>query len=68
VVDDEGDKVFYGGDEAPQVSYMIRRFAAKYDFDGKRSMELRQQYMQRGKSEGWTFLYYHDTKMPFGKF
>jgi glyoxylase-like metal-dependent hydrolase (beta-lactamase superfamily II) len=68
LIDDEGDKVFFGGDEAPQVSYMIRRFAAKYDFDGKRSMELRLQFMQRGKNEGWTFLYYHDTKLPFGKF
>jgi hypothetical protein len=53
---------------APQISQMKSRFIAKYDYDGKRSMELRQQFLERGTSEGWTFLYYHDTKMPFGKF
>jgi hypothetical protein len=47
---------------------MKRRFAAKYDYDGKRSMELREQFKQRGAREGWTFMYYHDTKLPFGKF
>ena len=66
--DEDGGKIFFGGDEAPQISYMLRRFAAKYDYDGKRSMELRIQFMERGKREGWTFLYYHDTKTPFNKF
>lgn len=68
LIDTGDDKFFFGGDEAPQVSYMKRRFAAKYDYDGKRSMELREQFKQRGTREGWTFMYYHDTKLPFGKF
>jgi glyoxylase-like metal-dependent hydrolase (beta-lactamase superfamily II) len=68
LIDDGTDKLFFGGDEAPQLSYMKRRFAAKYDYDGKRGMELRQQFLQRGTKDGWTFLYYHDTKLPFGKF
>jgi len=67
LIDTGEDKIFFGGDEAPQVSYMKRRFAAKYDYDGKRSMELREQFKLRGAREGWTFLYYHDTKLPFGK-
>jgi glyoxylase-like metal-dependent hydrolase (beta-lactamase superfamily II) len=68
LIDDGEDKVFFGGDEAPQISQMKNRFIAKYDYDGKRAMELRQEYLERGTREGWTFLYYHDTKMPFGKF
>jgi glyoxylase-like metal-dependent hydrolase (beta-lactamase superfamily II) len=67
LIDTGDDKIFFGGDEAPQVSFMKRRFAAKYDYDGKRSMELREQFKLRSAREGWTFLYYHDTKLPFGK-
>ncbi|OMP77628.1 MULTISPECIES: MBL fold metallo-hydrolase [unclassified Chitinophaga] len=68
LINDEDGKVFFGGDEAPQMSFMIRRFAAKYDYDGKRGLELREQFKQRGAEEDWTFLYYHDTKTPFNKF
>jgi len=38
---------------------------AKYDFDGKRSMQLRQEWWQQGNAEHWTFLFYHDVKIPF---
>lgn len=68
LVDDGEDKVFFGGDVAPQISQMKNRFVAKYDYDGKRSMELRQEFMERGKQEGWTFLFYHDVKQPTAKF
>lgn len=68
LIDDGEDKVFFGGDEAPQLSYMLRRFSAKYDYDGKKAMELRELYKQRGMKEGWTFVYYHDTKVPYSKF
>ena len=67
LVDDGEDKIFFGGDVAPQLSQMKRRFIAKYDYDGKRSMELRQEFAVKGRQEGWTFLYYHDTKLPFAK-
>lgn len=64
----EGDEIiFFGGDEAPQLHQMKNRFMAKYDFDGKRAMELRQQWWAAGQEEGWTFLFYHDTKTPFIK-
>jgi len=43
---------------------MRHRFVAKYDFDGKRAMELRQQWWKQGEQEGWTFLFYHDVKHP----
>jgi hypothetical protein len=47
---------------------MKNRFRAKYDYDGKKSMELRQQFLEQGTREGWTFLFYHDIKTPFTKF
>lgn len=56
--------VFYGGDVAPQLGQMRRRVNAKYDHDGKRSMELRQQWWETGQQEHWTFLFYHDIKTP----
>jgi glyoxylase-like metal-dependent hydrolase (beta-lactamase superfamily II) len=59
--------VFFGGDEAPQWQQMKSRFVAKYDFDGKKSMELRQQWMDVGVKEGWTFLFYHDIGTPIVK-
>lgn len=57
--------VFFGGDVAPQLQQMKSRFVAKYDYDGKRSMELRQQWWQQAKEEHWTMLFYHDVKTPF---
>ncbi len=62
---DGGQKIFYGGDDAPQLQQMKNRFVAKYDFDGKKCMELRQQWWKQGNEENWTFLFYHDTKTPF---
>jgi len=61
---DGGEKVFFGGDVAPQLQQMKSRFVAKYDYDGKKCMELRQEWWQKGKEEGWTFLFYHDIKTP----
>jgi glyoxylase-like metal-dependent hydrolase (beta-lactamase superfamily II) len=64
-IQDRGDIYFFGGDVAPQFSQMKNRFIAKYDYDGRKSMELRQQYAEQGKKEKWTFLFYHDIKTPF---
>ena len=59
------EKLFFGGDDAPQLQQMKNKFVAKYDFDGKKCMELRQQWWQQGQEEGWTFLFYHDIKTPY---
>ncbi len=56
--------VFYGGDEAPQFKQMKIKYVAKYDYDGKRAMEFRQQWAEQGRDEGWRFLFYHDVKTP----
>lgn len=63
---DEGI-VFFGGDDAPQYNQMLNRFVAKYDFDGRKSMALRQQWWEQGRAEGWTFLFYHDIVQPVVK-
>lgn len=61
---DGGEKAFFGGDEAPQLVQMKNRFTAKYDFDGRKSMLLRQQWWSEGIPQGWSFLFYHDIKTP----
>jgi glyoxylase-like metal-dependent hydrolase (beta-lactamase superfamily II) len=63
-ISENGQTAFFGGDVAPQLQQMKNRFVAKYDFDGKKSMELRQQWWQQGQAENWTFLFYHDIKSP----
>ena len=61
----ENDEIiFFGGDEAPQLQQMKHRFVAKYDFDGKKAMELRREWWERGEKEKWIFLFYHDIKTP----
>jgi len=67
LVEDEHGAVFYGGDEAPQYKQMIMKYVAKYDFDGKKAMELREKWLEEGRQKGWTFLFYHDIKTPTSK-
>ncbi len=64
LIDDGIDKLFYGGDEAPQLKQMKIRYIARYDYDGKKAMALREQYAKSGKQDGWQFLFYHDVKTP----
>jgi glyoxylase-like metal-dependent hydrolase (beta-lactamase superfamily II) len=63
-IEEDGKKIFFGGDVAPQLQQMKSRFVAKYDYDGKKCMELRQQWWEQGQKENWTFLFYHDIKSP----
>jgi glyoxylase-like metal-dependent hydrolase (beta-lactamase superfamily II) len=65
---DNEEIIFFGGDDAPQLQQMKHRFAAKYDYDGKKAMELRQQWWEQGEKEKWTFLFYHDVKNPVWSF
>jgi glyoxylase-like metal-dependent hydrolase (beta-lactamase superfamily II) len=61
---DNGQTLFFGGDDAPQLQQMKVRYKTKYDFNPDLAMQLRQQWWQRGNEEGWTFLFYHDIKTP----
>jgi len=67
-IKEEDETIFFGGDDAPQLQQMKHRFVAKYDFDGKKTMELRRKWWETGKNEKWTFLFYHDVKNPVWKF
>ncbi len=64
LITDGNDKIFYGGDEAPQLKQLKMNYVAKYDFNGKKAMQLRAGYAEQGRKEGWKFLFYHDTKCP----
>jgi glyoxylase-like metal-dependent hydrolase (beta-lactamase superfamily II) len=68
LITDEGEKIFFGGDEAPQLQQMKHRFMAKYDYDGKKAMELRRHWWHIGKEEKWKFLFYHDVRHPVWEF
>lgn len=68
LIEEGSEKVFYGGDVAPQLMQMKNRFKAKYDQDGNRSMELRMQWKTQGEKAHWTFLFYHDIRQPVYKF
>ena len=63
-LEEDGQHFFFGGDVAPQLNQMKRRVMAKYDYDGRKCMELRQQWWEKGQQEKWTFLFYHDIKTP----
>lgn len=65
-IDSEEGIIFYGGDEAPQYKQMKMKYVAKYDFDGKRAMQLREQWAEEGAGK-WRFLFYHDVKTPIAK-
>lgn len=63
-IKEDAKTIFFGGDEAPQLMQMKNKFVAKYDHDGKKAMQLRQEWWIQGQEENWTFLFYHDIKKP----
>jgi len=68
LIREDSEIIFFGGDEAPQLHQMKTRFVAKYDYDGKKAMELRQKWWKQGEEEKWTFLFYHDVLNPIWNF
>jgi glyoxylase-like metal-dependent hydrolase (beta-lactamase superfamily II) len=64
----EGNQtVFFGGDVLPEPEQLLRKFMAKYDFDPRKSMELRQEYGKRGAEENWDYLFYHAKSKAIAK-
>ena len=59
LINDGEDKVFFGGDVLPEPEELIRKFIAKYDFDGRKAMELRDEFGKRAAAENWKCLFYH---------
>ena len=66
-IDDRHGKCFFGGDELPEPEQLLRKFIAKYDHDGRRSMQLREEYGKKAAAEGYTCLFYHAKSNPVGK-
>lgn len=66
-VETEDKKIFFGGDEAPQYKQMVVKYVAKYDFDGKKAMALREKWTEQAREEGWQIMFYHDVKNPTHK-
>lgn len=57
---EEGDeKVFFGGDVWPEPEELLRKFIAKYDFDGRKAMQLREEFGKKAAAENWKCLFYH---------
>lgn len=67
-IKEENETFFFGGDDAPQLQQMKHRFVAKYDFDGRKAMELRRTWWELGQQGKWTILFYHDVKNPTWSF
>ncbi|MDR6786351.1 glyoxylase-like metal-dependent hydrolase (beta-lactamase superfamily II) [Pedobacter africanus] len=66
LLDDGVDKVFFGGDVLPEPEELLRKFIAKYDFDGRKAMELREEFGDRAAVENWNCLFYHGKSRATG--
>lgn len=67
LIEDANGPIFFGGDEAPQYKQMIMKYVAKYDFDGKKAMTLREAWHEQGRQNNWHFLFYHDIQTPIAQ-
>lgn len=62
-----GQRAFFGGDELPEPEQLQRKFAAKYDFDGRKAMHLREEYGLKAAHENWVCLFYHAKSIAVGR-
>ncbi len=67
LIEDANEKVFFGADILPEPEQLLRKFKAKYDFDGARSMELRETFGKLAVQHNWTCLYYHAKSQAISK-
>ena len=66
LITDDQEKVFFGGDVLPEPEELLRKFIAKYDYDGRKAMELREQYGKKAAAENWNCLFYHGKSRSTG--
>jgi glyoxylase-like metal-dependent hydrolase (beta-lactamase superfamily II) len=62
-----GNHYFFGGDVLPEPEMIFQNYSAKYDFDGRHSKELRQEYWASGAPQDWIYLFYHATSVAIGR-
>ncbi|HUH33411.1 MAG TPA: MBL fold metallo-hydrolase [Daejeonella sp.] len=67
LIKEDNETVFFGADILPEPEQLLRKFMAKYDFDGRRSMELREEYGKRAAENNWTCLFYHAKTKAIAK-
>ncbi|WP_026896900.1 MBL fold metallo-hydrolase [Daejeonella oryzae] len=67
LIEEDDQIIFFGGDVWPEPEQVLRKFAAKYDFDGRKSMELRIEFGNKAADEDWTCLFYHAKKNAIAK-
>lgn len=64
----EGNEtIFFGADILPEPEQLLRKFKAKYDFDGAKAMELREHYGKLAAENNWTCLFYHAKSSAIAK-
>ncbi len=67
LIREDEETIFFGADILPEPEQLLRKFVAKYDFDGRKSMELRQEYGKRAAEEDWKCLFYHAKSRAIAK-
>lgn len=66
LLNEGNDKVFFGGDVLPEPEELIKKFIAKYDFDGRKAMELRNEFGIKAAQDNWNCLFYHGKTITSG--
>lgn len=66
LLSEENQKIFFGGDVLPEPEELIKNFVAKYDYDGRKAMELRKSFGHRAADENWECLFYHGKSASTG--
>lgn len=66
LIEEDGKRIFFGGDVLPEPEELLRKFIAKYDFDGRAAMELREEFGKRAVAENWECLFYHAKSRATG--
>jgi glyoxylase-like metal-dependent hydrolase (beta-lactamase superfamily II) len=59
LIEEDGEKIFFGADIVPEPEQLQRKFVAKYDLDGRKAMELRIKYGELASENNWLCLFYH---------
>lgn len=65
--ENENNRYVMAGDVIGTRGEINRNFAAKYDFDPKQSMAVREELKKLAYKEDYTFMTYHETHSPLFK-
>lgn len=60
----DGLRILNVGDVIGTKGHITRKFAAKYDFDGKKSQQIRDELIAMANDEKYIVLAYHDNEIP----